>query len=86
MRAKWYGDPTREAPFFFMKPADALQVVPQGEIVDHPDPAKTQNHHFELEPGDVIFSGTPDRVGAVTQGQTMVGAIQGLGEIRLRVV
>jgi fumarylpyruvate hydrolase len=25
-------------------------------------------------------------VGAVTQGQTMVGAIEGLGEIRLRVV
>ncbi|MBF9197208.1 fumarylacetoacetate hydrolase family protein [Microvirga terrestris] len=190
------GDPTREPPFFFMKPADALQPVADGATVDHPYPAKTGNYHFEIEmvvalakggrdipveqaldhvfgyavgldmtrrdlqdeakqlrrpwelgkaadrsgpvgpihpvssvghlangtislavdgaikqradlsdmiwsvaeqiaylstyfelaPGDVIFSGTPDGVGAVTQGQTMIGAVEGLGEIRLRVV
>jgi fumarylpyruvate hydrolase len=190
------GDPTREPPFFFMKPADALQPVASGETVDHPYPPRTGNYHFEIEmvvaiakggrdipveqaldhvfgyavgldmtrrdlqdeakqlrrpwelgkaadrsgpvgpihpaaqvghpagglislsvdgamrqtadlsdmiwsvgeqiaylssyfelfPGDVIFSGTPDGVGAVAKGQTMVGAIEGLGEIRLRVV
>jgi fumarylpyruvate hydrolase len=190
------GDPTREPPFFFMKPADALQPVADGAAVDHPYPPKTGNYHFEIEmvvalakggrdipvsqaldhvfgyavgldmtrrdlqdeakqlrrpwelgkaadlsgplgpihpvaavghlangtisltvdgaikqkadlsdmiwsvaeqiaylstyfelaPGDVIFSGTPDGVGAVTQGQTMIGAVEGLGEIRLRVV
>ncbi|NIX76220.1 fumarylacetoacetate hydrolase family protein [Microvirga terricola] len=190
------GDPTREPPFFFMKPADALQVVPQGRTVDHPYPPKTANYHFEIEmvvalakggrdipvsqaldhvfgyavgldmtrrdlqdeakqlrrpwelgkaadhsgpvgplfptsrvghptsgtislsvdgvqrqkadlsdmvwsvaeqisylsayfelfPGDVIFSGTPEGVGAVAQGQTMTGAIEGLGQITLRVV
>lgn len=190
------GDPTREPPFFFMKPADAIQPVPDGQTAQHPYPPKTQNYHFEIEmvvalakggrdisvdqaldhvfgyavgldmtrrdlqdeakqlrrpwelgktadrsgpvgpivpaarighpaggaisltvdgtvrqkadlsdmiwsvaeqiaylsayfelqPGDVIFSGTPDGVGAVTQGQTMVGAIEGLGEIRLQVV
>jgi fumarylpyruvate hydrolase len=190
------GDPTREPPFFFMKPADALQPVAEGRTVDHPYPPKTGNYHFEIEmvvalakggrdipveqaldhvfgyavgldmtrrdlqdeakqlrrpwelgksadlsgpvgpihpasrvghpsngsislsvdgtikqkadlsdmiwsvaeqiaylssyfelaPGDVIFSGTPEGVGAVVQGQTMVGAVEGLGEIRLRVV
>ncbi|MDP8920010.1 MAG: fumarylacetoacetate hydrolase family protein [Pseudomonadota bacterium] len=190
------GDPTREPPFFFMKPADALQPVAAGETVDHPYPPKTGNYHFEIEmvvalakggrdipveqaldhvfgyavgldmtrrdlqdeakqlrrpwelgkaadrsgpvgpihpasgighpasgaislsvdgatkqtadlsdmiwsvaeqiaylsayfelfPGDVIFSGTPDGVGAVAKGQTMAGAIEGVGEIRLRVV
>jgi fumarylpyruvate hydrolase len=190
------GDPTREPPFFFLKPADALQMAPSGATIEHPYPPKTQNYHFEIEmvaalhrggrdipvaqaldhvfgyavgldmtrrdlqdeakqlrrpwelgkaadhsapvgpihpasrvghptrgtialtvdgvarqkadlgdmiwsvaeqvsylstyfelkPGDVIFSGTPDGVGAVTRGQTMVGAIEGLGEIRLRVV
>jgi fumarylpyruvate hydrolase len=190
------GDPTREPPFFFMKPADALQAVPDGQTAEHPYPPKTQNYHFEIElvvalakggrnipveraldhvfgyavgldmtrrdlqdeakqlrrpwelgkaadrsgpvgplhpasrighparggisltvdgavrqqadlsdmiwsvaeqiaylssyfelaPGDVIFSGTPDGVGAVTQGQTMTGVIEGLGEIRLQVV
>jgi fumarylpyruvate hydrolase len=190
------GDPTREPPFFFAKPTDALQVVPEGQIVDHPYPPRTANYHFEIEmvaaigkggrdipvdraldhvfgyavgidmtrrdlqdeaknlrrpwelskgfdqsgpvgpitpasrcghlsqgtisltvdgvtkqkadlkdmiwsvaeqvaylsgyfelrPGDVIFSGTPEGVGAVTKGQTMVAAVEGLGEIRLRVV
>ncbi|MCB8821631.1 fumarylacetoacetate hydrolase family protein [Microvirga rosea] len=189
-------DPTREPPFFFMKPADALQPVPTGTVVDHPYPPKTDNYHFEVElvvtlakggkdipveaaldhvygyaigldmtrrdlqdeakqlrrpwelgkgadfsgpvsplfpasrighpgsgeislavdgvvkqkgdladmiwsvaeqiaylstyfelaPGDVIFSGTPEGVGAVTRGQIMIAAIGGLGEIRLRVV
>ncbi len=190
------GDPTREPPFFFMKPADALQIVPSGETVDHPYPAGSTNYHFEIEmvaalhrggrdipvesaldhvfgyavgldmtrrdlqdeakglrrpwelgkaadlsgpigplhpasrighpskgaislavdgaprqsadiadmiwsvaeqvaylsryfelkPGDVIFSGTPEGVGKVERGETMVGAVEGLGEIRLRVV
>ncbi len=190
------GDPIREPPFFFMKPADALQPVADGATADHPYPPKTGNYHFEIEmvvalakggrdipaeqaldhvfgyavgldmtrrdlqdeakqlrrpwelgkaadrsgplgpihpvsqvghpakgaisltvdgatkqkadlsdmiwsvaeqiaylssyfelaPGDVIFSGTPDGVGAVTQGQVMVGAVEGLGEIQLRVV
>ena len=189
-------DPTREPPFFFMKPADALQGVPEGETAEHPYPPKTGNYHFEVEmvvalarggrdipvdraldhvfgygigldmtrrdlqdeakqlrrpwelgkaadrsgpvgplhpasrighpasgaislavdgavrqqadlsdmiwsvaeqvaylssyfelfPGDVIFSGTPEGVGAVTQGQTLSATIEGLGEIRLRVV
>ena len=42
--------------------------------------------YFELKPGDAIFAGTPEGVGKVERGQTMVGAIEGLGEIRLKVV
>jgi fumarylpyruvate hydrolase len=42
--------------------------------------------YFELHPGDLIFSGTPEGVGAVSCGQTMVASIQSVGEIRLRVV
>lgn len=41
--------------------------------------------YFEVCPGDVIFSGTPDGVGAVTRGQTMVATVEGLGEISLKV-
>ena len=42
-------DPTREPPFFFIKPADALQIVPAGETVAHPYPPRTVNYHFEVE-------------------------------------
>lgn len=42
-------DPTREPPFFFQKPADAVQIVPIGETADHPYPTLTQNYHYEIE-------------------------------------
>jgi fumarylpyruvate hydrolase len=189
------GDPTRETPFFFLKPADALHYCAPGETVRHPYPPETANYHheiemvvalksggrdiaeadalgcvygyavgldmtrrdrqndmkakgwpweigksadfsapigpihpvaavghrakgsirvavngvtkqeadldqmiwsvaeqiailsrhYELKAGDLIYSGTPEGVGKVERGQTMVGAIEGLGEIRLAV-
>lgn len=42
-------DPTREPPFFFQKPTDAIQLVPAGGIVDHPYPSLTKNYHYEVE-------------------------------------
>ncbi len=42
-------DPTREPPFFFQKPSDAVQVVPIGTTADHPYPTLTKNYHYELE-------------------------------------
>jgi fumarylpyruvate hydrolase len=42
-------DPTREPPFFFQKPSDAIQVVMPGETADHPYPSVTKNYHYEVE-------------------------------------
>jgi 2-keto-4-pentenoate hydratase/2-oxohepta-3-ene-1,7-dioic acid hydratase in catechol pathway len=42
-------DPTREPPFFFQKPTDAVQLVMPGETVDHPYPPLTKNYHYEVE-------------------------------------
>jgi fumarylpyruvate hydrolase len=42
--------------------------------------------YFELKAGDLIFSGTPEGVGAVTRGDVMNVAIATLGNIELRVV
>jgi fumarylpyruvate hydrolase len=42
-------DPTREPPFFFQKPSDAIQVVMPGETADHPYPSLTKNYHYEVE-------------------------------------
>jgi 2-keto-4-pentenoate hydratase/2-oxohepta-3-ene-1,7-dioic acid hydratase in catechol pathway len=42
-------DPTREAPFFFQKPTDAIQNVKAGTVADHPYPALTKNYHYEVE-------------------------------------
>ena len=42
-------DPTREPPFFFQKPSDAVQVVMPGETAPHPYPSLTKNYHYEVE-------------------------------------
>jgi fumarylpyruvate hydrolase len=36
---------------------------------------------FELKAGDLIFSGTPEGVGAVVKGDRMLGRFEGLGEL-----
>jgi len=41
---------------------------------------------FTLQPGDLIFTGTPEGVGAVAAGQTMVVKIEGLTPLSVRVV
>ncbi len=41
---------------------------------------------WELQPGDLIYTGTPEGVGAVVAGDTLVGAVAGLGELKVRLV
>jgi fumarylpyruvate hydrolase len=41
---------------------------------------------FALEPGDVIFTGTPEGVGAVVRGQSLVGRVDGLPELAVKLV
>ena len=50
-------DPTREPPFFFQKPADAIQFVAIGGIGDHPYPSLTKNYHHEVELVAALKSG-----------------------------
>jgi fumarylpyruvate hydrolase len=42
--------------------------------------------YFELRPGDLIFTGTPEGVGPVTRGDSLVGGIDGLETLRITVV
>ena len=42
-------DPTREPPFFFQKPSDAVQYVAPNSVTEHPYPPLTKNYHYELE-------------------------------------
>ena len=47
--AKEMGFTGREAPFFFMKPADALVVVPEGQTGEMAYPSLTKDLHHEIE-------------------------------------
>lgn len=50
-----------------------------GEIIEHLSAAWT------LQPGDLIYTGTPEGVAAVSPGDLLVGSVGGLGELRVRV-
>jgi fumarylpyruvate hydrolase len=41
---------------------------------------------WELQPGDLIYTGTPAGVNAVVSGDTMVGMVGGLTELRVKVI
>lgn len=50
-----------------------------------PEIVANLSNFFELQPGDLIFTGTPEGVGPVKSGQTMRGGIAGLGELAVKV-
>jgi len=41
---------------------------------------------FTLKPGDLIYTGTPAGVGPVNRGDELVGGVDGVGELRNRIV
>lgn len=57
--------------------ADLIWSVP--EVIAH------LSGFYRLEPGDLIYTGTPAGVGPVVQGDVLVGAIDGLGTLTVTV-
>ncbi|MEM1360298.1 MAG: fumarylacetoacetate hydrolase family protein [Pseudomonadota bacterium] len=51
-----------------------------------PEMVSYLSDYFELAPGDIILSGTPAGVGPVQVGDTLVGTIDGLGSLTVKVV
>jgi fumarylpyruvate hydrolase len=50
-----------------------------------PDLIAHLSGYYHLEPGDVIFTGTPEGVGAVQPGDRIGGSIDGVGSIALAI-
>jgi fumarylpyruvate hydrolase len=50
-----------------------------GEIIEHLSAA------WELAPGDLIYTGTPEGVAAVTVGDTLEGRVAGLGTLSVKI-
>ena len=58
--------------------ADLIWSVP--ETIAH------LSKYFELFPGDLIFTGTPEGVGPVVRGDVLTGAVEGVSELSIRIV
>ena len=50
------------------------------EIIEHLSAA------WELQPGDLIFTGTPEGVAAVVKGDTLMGEVPGVGKLQVQIV
>jgi fumarylpyruvate hydrolase len=40
---------------------------------------------WELQPGDLIYTGTPEGVAAVVAGDVLVGEVAGLGQLQISI-
>jgi len=65
-------------------------VVKQSSNIDqliHPVGAVVSylSHYYHLRPGDLIYTGTPEGVGAVVPGDRIEGSIDGIGSIALAI-
>ena len=79
--AREMGADERDPPFFFLKPADTLQVVPEGETAEHPYPPRTENYHFEVELVAALGRGGRD-IPVETAGTHVYGYAVGLDMTR----
>ncbi len=51
-----------------------------GETIEHLSAA------WKLQPGDLIYTGTPEGVAAVVTGDTLVGGVTGLGTLTVKII
>jgi fumarylpyruvate hydrolase len=66
------GDPTREAPFFFCKPADSIKTAESSGVIDFNYPSATADLHHEVELVVALHSGGRD-IPAHQAGQHIFG-------------
>ncbi|MDO5288819.1 MAG: fumarylacetoacetate hydrolase family protein [Pseudomonadota bacterium] len=50
-----------------------------------PEVVANLSQYYHLQPGDLIYTGTPEGVGAVQPGDQITGGIDGVGEIALTI-
>jgi fumarylpyruvate hydrolase len=57
-----------------------LLIWNMAETIEHLSAA------WELQPGDLIYTGTPEGVAAVVKGDLLVGSVAGVGELKIKVI
>jgi fumarylpyruvate hydrolase len=66
------------------------QLKQEGDLADLiwsvPETIAHLSKYFELFPGDLIFTGTPEGVGPVLKGDVLTGGVDGIGELSVRIV
>ena len=73
----------------------SISLTVNGEVRQHSTTAKLiwsvaetvsyLSRYFRLEPGDLIYTGTPEGVGPAERGDELVGHVDGLPELRVKI-
>ncbi|MFJ4056489.1 fumarylacetoacetate hydrolase family protein [Pseudomonas sp. NPDC089743] len=80
------GHPTQAAIWLQVESQDRQRSDIDKLIWSVPETIAYLSRFFELQPGDLIMTGTPEGVGPVVAGELMVGGVDGLGELQVRVI
>jgi fumarylpyruvate hydrolase len=81
-----FGHPVDQAIWVQVDGVDRQRSEVSQLIWSVPEVIANLSTYFTLQPGDLIYTGTPEGVGKVERGQTLYGGIDGLGELSVRIV
>ncbi|RII76909.1 fumarylacetoacetate hydrolase family protein [Pseudomonas monteilii] len=84
--ASQVGHPAQAGSWLQLEGADRQRSDIDKLIWSVPETIAYLSRFFELQPGDLIMTGTPEGVGPVVAGELMVGGVDGLGELHVRVI
>src|SRR5262245_45871845 len=80
------GHPAKGAIWLRVNGKDRQKADLADMIWSVPEQIAYLSEHYTLEPGDVIFTGTPAGVGPVKAGDELLAGIDKVGELKVRVV
>ncbi len=84
-RVSEIGHPTRGAIWLTVDGIERQRSDIDKLIWSVPEVIMHLSKYFTLQPGDLIYTGTPEGVGKVVRGQTIRGGVNGVGELMVRV-
>jgi fumarylpyruvate hydrolase len=64
----------------------AKQTADLGQLIwNIPELLADLSQYYHLQPGDLVYTGTPEGVGAVLTGDVITGHIDGVGDVQLTI-
>ena len=80
------GHPARGAIWLKVSGKERQKADISDMIWSVPEQIAFLSEHYTLEPGDLIYSGTPAGVGPVKPGDDLHAGVEGVGELKVKIV